>query len=146
MTKWILAAAAAATMGLSTPAAAQIFPLKGGEYWEVAAIDVEDGMGFKYAGWLASEWRRFNDFAKSQGWISDYVILTNVHNRSDEGDFYLITKFKSLPDGAENERRAAAFRAQMQRSDQQLAAESGERAKYRNVLGSMLLQEMHFRN
>lgn len=146
MLKSILAVAGAATMAFAAPATAQNFPLKGGDYWEIASVDVDDGKGVQYAGWLATEWRRFNDYAKSQGWITDYKILTNVHNRKGEGDFYLITKYKSLPDAAEQERRDEAFRAQMRRTDTQLAAESGQRATYRHVLGSMLFQEMHFRN
>ena len=146
MRKIIFAAATAAALTLSAPAAAQNFPLAAGEYWEVSGIDVDDGAGVKYANWLATEWRQFNDYAKSQGWISDYLILTNVHNRKDEADFYLITKYASLPDAAESERRAAAFRQQAQRTDTQLATESGQRAQYRHVLNTQLLQEMKFRN
>ncbi|QDP18898.1 hypothetical protein [Sphingomonas xanthus] len=144
--KRFIAAATAATIAAAVPAAAQQLPLASGEYWEITAVDVEDGQGITYANWLASEWRRFNDFAKTQGWISDYDILANVHNREGEGDFYLVVKYKNLPDGAEQERRNVAFREKMQRSDSQLAQESGGRAKYRHVLGSMLLQEMNFRN
>lgn len=142
----ILTAVSAAALTFAAPAAAQNSPLMPGEYWEVAAIDIEDGQNLTYANWLASEWRRFNEYSKSQGWISDYKILVNVHNRNDEGDVYLITKFSSLPTAAESERRAAAFRAAMQRTDTQFATQSGERAKYRHVMGSMLFQEMHFRN
>lgn len=146
MRKSMLVALGAAMMVASVPAAAQDFPLKPGEYWEIAAVDVEDGQGITYANWLATEWRRFNEYSKSQGWITDYKILVNVHNRKDEGDFFLVTKYASLPDAAEIERRDAAFRAQMKRTDAQLSAESGQRAQYRHVLGSMLLQEMAFRN
>lgn len=145
MRKIIIAAATAAALTFSAPAAAQNFPLMPGEYWEMTGIDVDDGAGVRYANWLATEWRQFNDFAKSQGWISDYLILTNVHNRKDEADFYLITKYASLPDAAESERRAAAFRQQAQRTDTQLASESGQRAQYRHVLNTQLLQEMKFR-
>lgn len=146
MIRTVLAVAAAATMSLAVPAMAQETPLKPGDYWEIAAIDVEDGHSLTYGNWLATEWRQFNEYAKSQGWITDYKILTNLHNRSDEGDVYLITKFKSLPNAAEIERRDAAFRAAMQRTSNQLASQSGKRAEYRDVMGSMLLQEMHFRN
>lgn len=146
MNRTILAAFGAAAMTLSAPAAAQNFPLAPGEYWEITGVKVDDGQGVRYAGWLASEWRQFNDFAKSQGWISDYKILTNVHNRKDEADFYLITKYAALPDAAESERRSDAFRRAVQRTDTQLAAESGQRAQYRHVVGTMLLQEMQFRN
>ncbi|MBB3764034.1 hypothetical protein [Sphingomicrobium lutaoense] len=147
MKKLMLAALGAATMTFGVPAAAQDeTPLRGGEYWEVATIDVADGQGLRYAEWLATDWRAFNDYAKSQGWISDYKILSNVHGRPDEGDIFLITKFSSMPDAAEGERRSKAFRAQMKRSAKQLAAESGNRAEYRKVMGSVLLQELHFRD
>lgn len=146
MQKTMLAALGAATLMFSAPTAAQNFPLKAADYWEVTGVKVDDGAGVQYATWLASEWRRFNDFAKSQGWINDYKILMNVHNREDEADVYLITQYKTLPDSAESERRDEAFRRQMQRTDTQLASESGQRAQYRHVGGTMLLQEMTFRN
>ncbi|HEX6218691.1 MAG TPA: hypothetical protein VFZ35_05395 [Sphingomicrobium sp.] len=144
--KYMLAAAGAAAVTVATPAMAQQFPLTPGEYWEITAVDVDDGQGITYANWLATEWRKFNEFSKQQGWISDYKILANVHGRDKEGDFYLLTKYSSLPAGAEQERRNAAFRQAMQRSDTQLATESGGRAKYRHVKGTMLLQELNFRN
>lgn len=141
-----IVAAGAVMLALSTPTAAQNFPLAPGNYWEVTGVKVDDGSGIKYASWLASEWRRFNDFSKSRGWITDYKILANVHPRKDEPDFYLIVQYPSLPDAAESEKRNEAFRAQMQRTDTQLANESGQRATYRHVLGTELLQELHFRN
>lgn len=147
MKKMFLAAAAAATMMVASPAIAQDdWPLKGGDYWEVTSIKVKDGGGLKYAKWLATEWKRFNDYSKSQGWISDYMILSNVHGRADEADYYLVRKMKSLPDAAEGERRGKAFRAYMQRTIDQLVSESGNRAEYRKVMSSSLLQELSPRN
>lgn len=135
-------AATALTLPLAAPLAAQDYPLVPGEYVQMNGIDVEDGEGaLKYAQWLATEWKRFQEYAKSQGWITDYGIYTNVNPRAGEPDVYLVTTFASLPDAAEQERRDRAFDAWSKTTVQQQAAASGNRATYRTVVSSMLLQE-----
>jgi hypothetical protein len=59
-------------------------PFISGDYWEVTGIKTADGAGLKYARWLAGEWRKNSEFAKSQGWIKDFMVISNVHARSDE--------------------------------------------------------------
>lgn len=54
---------------------------------------------------------------------------------------YLMTRFASTPDAAEQERRNAAFDAWAKKSSEQQIAESGNRAEYRTVKSSILLQE-----
>lgn len=138
----LTAAALAVTVPLATPAAAQEFPLQPGEYVSMSGIDLKDGEGsLKYADYLANDWKRFQEYAKSQGWITGYAIYANVNAREGEPDIYLITQFASLPDAAEQERRDAAFDAWSDTNFQDQAAASGNRAEYRTVMGSMLLQE-----
>lgn len=135
-------AAMAMTLPLAAPLAAQDYPLAAGEYVQMNGIDVEDGEGaLKYAQWLATEWKRFQEHAKAQGWITDYGIYANVNARAGEPDLYLVTTFASLPDAAEQERRDRAFDAWSKTTVQQQAAASGNRATYRTVVSSMLLQE-----
>lgn len=135
-------AAMAMTLPFAAPAAAQEFPLVAGEYVEMTGIDVKDGEGgLKYAEWLATEWKRNSEYAKSQGWITDYGIYSNVNAREGEPDIYLVTQFASLPDAAEGERRNKAYDAWAKTTYQQQAAASGNRGEYRTVMGSMLLQE-----
>lgn len=135
-------AAIAMTLPLATPLAAQDYPLAPGEYVQMNGIEVEDGEGaLKYAQWLATEWKRFQEYAKTQGWITDYGIYANVNARAGEPDIYLVTTFASLPDAAEQERRDRAFDAWSNTTAQQQAAASGNRATYRTVVSSMLLQE-----
>ncbi|MEP3050131.1 MAG: hypothetical protein ABJP48_02420 [Erythrobacter sp.] len=146
MTKFksmLAAAAIAVTLPLGAPAMAQDFPLVAGEYTEVAGIFVNDGGEFRYAQHLADQWVTVQEFAKSQGWISDYKIMININPRDGEPHIYLTTTFASLPDAAEQARRTAAYAAwdERSRSQEQLIAESGNRAEYRTVQGSMLLQE-----
>lgn len=143
MTKFksLIAAAIAVSLPLAAPAAAQEFPLKAGEYAQMTGIDLEDGEGtLRYAEFLAGEWTRFQEYAKSQGWIINYAIYQNVHARPGEADIFLVTTFASLPDAAEQERRDKAFDEWSRTNVQEQFAASGNRAEYRTVISSMMLQ------
>lgn len=138
----IALAAMAMTLPLATPLAAQDYPMSAGEYVQMNGVVVEDGPGsLEYAKWLATEWKRFNEYSKSQGWISDYGIYANVNARAGEPDLYLVVRFASIPDAAEQERRDKAFDAWSKTTIEQQAAASGNRAEYRTVISSMLLQQ-----
>ena len=135
------AAALAVTLPFATSAVAQEFPLEPGEYSEVSGIFVNDGAEFKYAQHLAEVWVANLEFAKSQGWVSDFKIYVNINPREGEPNIYLMQTFPRLLDAAEQQRRDAAWREFSKTSIQQQLSESGNRAEYRTVVGSMLLQE-----
>ncbi|MEE4152638.1 MAG: hypothetical protein V2I27_00610 [Erythrobacter sp.] len=138
----LAAAAIALALPAASPALAQDYPLKAGEYVQMTGIVVEDGEGtLKYAQWLATEWKRFQEHAKSQGWISDYGIYANVNARAGEPDLFLVVQFASLPDAAEQERRDKAFDEWSRTTIREQAVASGNRAEYRTAISSMLLQE-----
>lgn len=144
--KLVKSTLAAATIALlastATPALAQNFPLQAGQYVQMTGIDVEDGEGtLKYAEWLAGEWTRFQEYAKSQGWINEYGIYANVNARAGEPDLYLVTTFADIPDAAEQERRDKAFDEWSRTTMQEQVTASGNRAQYRTVISSMMLQE-----
>lgn len=125
---------------------AQDWPMTGGDYWDVAAITIKDGGGLKYANWLADEWRKINEFAKSKGWIKDYFVLSNTYPRKGEPDLYLIQVFERMPTGPEGEDRGKEFREWREKSVADLVEESGNRAEYREVTSSSLLQVLNFRD
>jgi hypothetical protein len=137
----LLAATIALAVPSATPALAQDYPLKPGAYVQMNGIYVKDGGDLKYAEWLATEWKRFQEYAKSQGWISDYGIYANVNPREGEPNIYLVVQFASIPDAAEQERRDKAFDEWSRTTVAEQVAASGNRAEYRTVLSSMLLQE-----
>ena len=58
---------------------------------------------------------------------------------------YLTQTFPSMPSGAESEKRNKEWEAFDKRTNAQLDAESGNRAKFRKVTGSMTLQEAKIR-
>ncbi len=121
-------------------------PFIGGDYWEVTGIKIADGAGLKYARWLAGEWRKNSEFAQSQGWIKDFIVISNVHPRADEPDLYLIRVFENMATVAEGEKRREKYMAWAKKSMDKMAAESGNRAEYRTVMSTSLLQHMKFRD
>lgn len=131
---------------IGSTAVAEEWPLVGGDYWVVTGIDLKDGGSWKYANWLANEWRKDAEFAKSKGWIKDYMVIANVHNRSDEPDLYLIRVTEDVPSGPEGEERQKEYLDWQSKSIEKLVGESGNRAEYRTVMSTSLLQVLSFRD
>lgn len=139
--KRIILAAAAAAFAFAAPAAAQESSYEPGLYWDIGMIDVEDGKGEAYADWLASEWKRNQEFAKSKRWIRDYFVLGNQYPREGEPDLYLVTVTDRLPDAAEDRKRQREYESWAKKNVRQLDVEQGARGSMRKVLGAMLLRE-----
>lgn len=145
MRKLMLGALGAATIILTSgPAWSQELPVKSGDYWDVSAVTVDDGHMPDYVDFLASEYRKRNDFAKSKGWIKDYKIFSNVNARDGEPDLYLVTVFDHMTTPAEDIQREKEMNAFMAQTTRQGAAGSAHRATFRKLRGDMLLQEMLF--
>lgn len=140
-----LAALSLAVMPFAAAHADQ-YPFVDGDYVEVSSISIDDGHDLDYAKHLAGMWRKTEDFAVKQGWITGYEILENVHKRAGEPDLYLVTRFARFADAAEGEKREAAYQAFFQKTIAEEQAESGERAKYRHQMGTMLLRQLKFRD
>tara|TARA_R110000868_G_scaffold27765_4_gene104958 strand:- start:287 stop:742 length:456 start_codon:yes stop_codon:yes gene_type:complete len=145
--KIMLAAAMllAAPITLTTPVAAQEFPLVAGDYTSLSGIFIEDGGSLAYAQHLAGAWAKEQEFAKSKGWISAYKIYINVDARDGEPQVYLTSTYRDIPNGAQSEGRNKEWAAWSKKTDAQMDAESGDRAKFRKLRGTMLLQEYTIR-
>lgn len=146
MKKIMLAALGAVSMACAVPAAAQDYPLKGGNYWNVSEITVDDGHFGDYADFLASTARKTNEYAKSKGWIKAYYILSNVNKRANEPDLYLVTITDHLTNVAEDEAREKDMNAFLATTNRAQDTQSGVRAKFRHLGGSQLLQELIYKN
>jgi hypothetical protein len=141
------AALAAITLAVAAPlpVLAQNDPFMGGDYVSVTAISIDDGHYLDYANFLSGYYKAQEEYAVKQGWQTSWEILSNVHPRKDEPDLYLLRRFKNIPDGVEGERRAQMIRDNVKMSDAQMEAASGERAKFRHVDSTMLLQELRYK-
>lgn len=135
--------AIASALALATPAAAQDSSYKVGPVWDVGMIDVEDGQFENYMDWLTREWRTRQAFAKSQGWILDYHILSNISPREGEPDLYLITRYADFVSIAESERRDKIIEAQMKMDAHAMDKASGDRVKMRRQMGGLMLRELN---
>ena len=127
-------------------ARADEYPLVNGDFWEVSGIHIKDGGTLAYATFIAGEWRKDQEFAKSKGWIKSYMVLANNHARKGEPDVYLITVSDKLPSGPESEKMLEEYMAWSKASIAQLEKESGDRTEFREVGSTLLLQELKFRN
>ena len=145
MNKMTLAALGAATLLFAAPAPAQDVPVVGGDYWTVSEITIDDGHFGDYADHLAGLYRKSIDFQKSKGWIKASYMLANVNKRVGEPDLYLVTIADRPSTPAEDESRNKEINAYLQSSDRQGDSQSGARAKYRHLGGTMLLQEQVYR-
>lgn len=138
-------AALAVTLSLAcaTPAFADDpWPTDEGDYVQVSMISVDDGHDLEYITHLAGQWRKGQDFAKSQGWISGYEILVNLDKRPGEPDYYLITRIPRIADNAEAKKRAEAYDAHMKQTVAEAQAGSAARSKYRTRMGSQMLRAL----
>jgi hypothetical protein len=141
----ILATCAMGAVALASPVAAQEVPFTSGDFWQVTGIHLKDGASLKYASFLAGDWRANQEFAKSKGWIKNYMVLANPYPRKGEPDVYLITVSENIPSGAESEKRDAEYYAWRKTTAARMEEESGNRAEFREVGSSSLLQEMKFK-
>lgn len=146
--KTILAASAiamAAPTIWAAPAMAEDFPLIAGSYTEMSGIFVQDGGSLAYAQFLAGQWKKEQEFAKSKGWISGYHIYQNVNARDGEPNLYLATTFPRIVDAVEGERRNKEYEAWDRSTNAERDAASSNRAKFRTLKGSMMLVELKVR-
>jgi hypothetical protein len=141
----LAAFAAASLLFAAVPAAAQNDPFVGGDYVTVTGVSIDDGHYLDYASFLSGFYKDQENYAVKQGWQTDWEILANVTPRKGEPDLYLVRRFKSLPDGAEGERRAKMIRDNVKMDDKQMEMASGDRAKFRHIEGTMLLQRLEWR-
>jgi len=133
-------------LAVSLPATAQDEnPWKAGNYWNVSGIHVKDGGGLKYAQYLATEWVRTQEYAKSQGWISDFMVLSNTHPREGEPNLYLITISASLPSSDEADKRGRMSREFNKTTIAQMQAQSAGRAEIREVGSQVQLRQLVLR-
>jgi hypothetical protein len=139
--KSVRLAIAAAALAFAAPVAqAQEWPLNPGDFVSVSMITVDDGHDLEYANHLAGQWRKSQDYAKAQGWITNYQIWTNEFARDGEADIWLVSWFPTFADPNEVLRREKAFNDYMKTTAARQEAESGKRATYRKLSGSMLLR------
>ncbi len=153
MKKILTATLFAAGLALSAPASAQAqaqaqdreSAYTPGGYWSVQGVFIEDGQFENYMDYVASSYRRSQDFARRSGWISGYTILLNVNRRADEPDLYLITEMPRLATPREDVERERLLNEHMRQTTRAATEASGQRVTMRRLGSNLLLQELNLR-
>lgn len=143
MIKSLMAGAALMlTAAFATPAIAQVSSYKPGTVWEASRIKVMPGQFENYMDYLAANWKKVQEFGKSQGAIVSYHVLATNNPRAGEPDLILIVEYKDYMTTAQQEAARKAVNAMLAQTDRSAVAASGERVKMRESLGSIEYQEL----
>jgi hypothetical protein len=127
---------------LATPAAAQDIPTKNGSVWVASRINVLPGQMPAYLDYLATDWKKIQEWGKANGHILSYRVLRTNHARNGEPDLILLIEYKDYYNVAEREAIDKKFEAAMAMNPRQGAAGNLAREKMREQLGSTEYQEL----
>jgi hypothetical protein len=142
MTSLKLAAALLGTVALAGSAMAQEVPVKDGSVWVASRIDVLPGQMPAYLDYLATEWKKQQEWGKTEGHILSYRVLRTNHRRNDEADLILLTEYKDYFTVAQQEAIGKKYQAATGMGPRQGAAGNLAREKIRSLMGSTEFQEL----
>lgn len=132
----------AATVTLATPAAAQDVPVKNGSVWVASRIDVLPGQMPAYLDYLATTWKKQQEWGKTEGWVLSYRVMRTNFARAGEPDLILLIEYKDYATVAQQEAIDKKFEAATGMGPRQGAAGNLEREKIRSLMGSIQYQEL----
>lgn len=136
------ALAFASAMIIAAPTFAQEYPADPGDFTDVSMIDVLPGGDLAYTQFLATQWKKQQEFAKSKGWIKSYKVMQNLYPREGEPDLYLMITYADFPNAKEMKKQQDAYLAWSAKSIKTMDQENGDRGKFRVVQGSSFWQEV----
>ena len=136
------AAALAAALIFSVPAFAQEASFKPGTVWNFSYIQVEPGQMQRYIDYLATDWKKLNEFGKREGYIVSYHVLSVSNARNGEPDLILAIEYKDYFSNAEQMAQQKKVEAFMAADSRKMEGQSGERKSMRKLIGGMELQEL----
>ena len=142
MKKMMIGTALMVAAALTSPAMAQELPVKNGSVWVASRIDTLPGQMPAYLDYLATEWKKQNEFLKAEGVLLSYRVLRTNHARNGEPDLILLLEYKDYASNAQQEAITKKLEAAMRRDARQGAAGNLEREKIRSLMGSTEYQEL----
>ena len=129
-------------MALPAPAIAQESNYKAGTVWTASRIDVLPGQFENYMDYLATSWKKIQEFGKAEGVVVDYHVLSTNNARAGEPDLVLIVEYKDYQTLAQQEAMSKKVNAMLAQDDRKADTASGERTKMRELMGSIEYQEL----
>ena len=113
-----------------------------GTVWNFSNIQIEPGQFEKYMDFLATTWKKGNEFGKKEGNVVSYHVFQVSNPRNGEPDLILAVETKDYLTNAEQLAQQKKFEAFMATDTRKADTASGERKSMRKLVGGMELQEL----
>jgi hypothetical protein len=146
-TKWSVAAAglAMASMTISAPAMAQESSYKPGTVWETSRIKVLPGQFENYMDYLATSWKKIQEYAKAQGIVASYHVLSTNSARTGEPDLILVIEYKDYLTTAQRDAFSKEANTLLSQDDRKADTAAGKREVMRELIGAVEYQELNLK-
>lgn len=142
LTRIALAMLASATLTLGGAASAQSSSYTPGTVWTFSHIKVEPGQFENYMDFLASTWKKSNEFGKKEGFVVSYHVFSVNNPREGEPDLILAVEARDYMSTADQLAMQKKFEAFMAMDQRKMEQAGGERKLMRKLAGGMELQEL----
>jgi hypothetical protein len=128
------------------PALAQQRPYTEGPVTIVSSVKTVDGQFENYMNFLAQNWRRVMEEAKTAGIVSDYHVYGAQAHNPNEPDLYLVVTYPNMAafDGM-TEKMEPIMAKVMKMNYMQADEASGKRTVMRTLMGEMMVRELVFK-
>jgi len=133
---------AIALLLVGTSAFAQASSYTPGTVWTFSNIQIEPGQFENYMDFLATTWKKSNEFGKKEGNVVSYHVFQVNNPRNGEPDLILAIESKDYLTNAEQLALQKKYEAFLAMDQRKMNAASGERKVMRKLLGNMELQEL----
>ncbi|MDQ2735597.1 MAG: hypothetical protein M3Y55_11550 [Pseudomonadota bacterium] len=127
---------------IAFPALAQESSYKPGTVWNFSYIKLEPGQGERYMDFLATQWKKQNEFGKKEGYLVSYHVFSVNNSRAGEPDLILAIEYKDYFPVAEQLAQQKKFEAFLSSDTRKMEKESSERGSARKLMGGMEVQEL----
>jgi hypothetical protein len=137
--------AAASVLLIGESAFAQASSYTPGTVWNFSNIQIEPGQFENYMDFLATTWKKSNEFGKKEGNVVSYHVFQVNNPRNGEPDLILAIESKDYLTNAEQLALQKKFEAFMAMDQRKMQTAGGERKVMRKLVGSMELQELNLK-
>jgi hypothetical protein len=140
--KMLMPLIAASLLLLGTTSFAQSSSYTPGTVWTFSNIQIEPGQFENYMDFLASIWKKSNEFGMKEGNVVSYHVLSVNNPRHGEPDLILAIETKDYMTNADQLTLQKKYEAFMAMDQRKMDTAGGERKVMRKLVGNMELQEL----
>jgi hypothetical protein len=142
LVKFLKCTVAAVLVALGASAQAQGSSYTPGTVWIFSNVQIEPGQFENYLDFLASTWKKSNEFGKKEGNVVSYHVFAVNNPRNGEPDLILAIESRDYMSNADQLALQKKYEEFVAMDQHKLDAAGGERKVMRKISGGMELQEL----